>query len=171
VGTDRDRRWESVLYPRPSWQAGVVPGDGNHRIVPDTAWNAAVNGGVDVYISAFPKYNCGNATGCWTIYGGASAAAPQTAALVALANGARTSAVEGPVGFLDPMLYGGLGASSAYTDIVPTHEGSAPASFRGTDVGINGSVEKSVGDLEDNQLDGNPIPGYPTTNGYDATTG
>src|SRR6185437_11784989 len=49
----------SAIYPRPSWQAGADAGYGNHRIVPDTSWNAAVNGGVDVYITAFPEYNCG----------------------------------------------------------------------------------------------------------------
>src|SRR5262249_30244867 len=36
----------SFIYPRPSWQSGVLPGAGNHRLVPDVAWNAAVNGGV-----------------------------------------------------------------------------------------------------------------------------
>jgi hypothetical protein len=36
-----------VIYARPSWQQGVDPGYGDHRLVPDTAWNAAVNGGVD----------------------------------------------------------------------------------------------------------------------------
>ena len=88
---------ESVIYPRPSWQQGV-PAYGNHRLVPDTAWNAAVNGGVDVYITAYPGYNCGNATGCWTIYGGTSAATPQTAALVALVNAARARRASGRSG-------------------------------------------------------------------------
>ncbi len=160
----------SRLFGRPSWQQGVDPGYGDHRIVPDTAWNAAVNGGVDVYISAYPQYNCGNTTGCWTIYGGTSAATPQTAALVALANAARGSAGKAPIGFLDPILYSGLG-SSAYTDIVPTHEGSAPATFAGSDVGVSGTVQKSVGDLVDNQLWDSTVPGFPTTTGYDATTG
>jgi subtilase family serine protease len=160
----------SAIYSRPSWQAGVDPGYGNHRLVPDTAWNAAVNGGVDVYISAYPQYNCGSTTGCWTVYGGTSAATPQTAALVALANAARQAAGKDPVGFLDPILYGGLG-SSAYTDITPQHYGSAPASFAGTDVGVSGTVSKSVGDLVDNQMWQAPVAGYATTSGYDATTG
>ena len=160
----------SAIYQRPSWQTGADAGYGDHRIVPDTAWNAAVNGGVDVYITAYPQFNCGNTTGCWTIYGGTSAATPQTAALVALANAARQAAGEEPVGFLDPILYGGLGAS-AYTDMVPQHYGSAPATFAGSDVGATGPVNKSVGDLVDNQLWQTPIAGYPTTAGYDATTG
>lgn len=160
----------SVIYPRPSWQQGVAPGYGNHRLVPDTAWNAAVNGGVDVYITAYPQYNCGNTTGCWTFYGGTSAATPQTAALVALVNAARAARGKQPLGFLDPLLYGGVGAA-AYTDIVPQHYGTAPKTFAGADVGVSGPVFKSVGDLQDNQLWQVPIPGYPTTTGYDATTG
>lgn len=161
----------SSIYPRPSWQAGVDPGLGNARIVPDTSWNAAVNGGVDVYITAYPEYNCGNSTGCWTFYGGTSAASPQTAALVALANAARAATGKAPIGFLDPILYSGLGASSAYTDIVPEHYGSAPATFAGSDVGVTGTVSKSVGDLADNQMWDVPVAGYSTTTGYDATTG
>ena len=161
----------SAIYPRPSWQAGADAGYGNHRIVPDTSWNAAVNGGVDVYITAFPEYNCGNSTGCWTFYGGTSAASPQTAALVALANAARSAAGKSPIGFLDPILYSGVGASSAYTDIVPMHLGSAPATFAGSDVGVTGPVTKSVGDLVDNQMWDVSVAGYPTTAGYDATTG
>jgi len=161
----------SAIYPRPSWQAGADAGYGNHRIVPDTSWNAAVNGGVDVYITAFPEYNCGNSTGCWTFYGGTSAASPQTAALVALANAARSAAGKSPIGFLDPILYSGVGASSAYTDIVPMHFGSAPATFAGSNVGVTGPVTKSVGDLVDNQMWDVSVAGYPTTAGYDATTG
>ena len=168
----------SVIYSRPSWQTGVDPAYGDHRLVPDTAWNAAVNGGVDVYITAYPQFNCGNNTGCWTIYGGTSAATPQTAGVVALANAAREHAGKGPIGFLDPILYSGVG-SSDYTDIVPRHYGSAPKTFAGSDVvGISSSgrfqtvtVNKSVGDLVDNQLWEVPVAGYPTTSGYDATTG
>jgi subtilase family serine protease len=161
----------SQIYARPSWQANADPSLGDHRVVPDTSWNAAVNGGVDVYITAYPQYNCNNSTGCWTFYGGTSAATPQTAALVALANAARSAAGKAPLGFLDPILYGGVGASAAYTDIVPEHLGSAAKSFAGSDVGVTGTVSKSVGDLVDNQLWESPVPGYPATSGYDATTG
>jgi len=161
----------SAIYPRPSWQTGADPGLGNARIVPDTSWNAAVNGGVDVYITAYPEYNCGNSTGCWTFYGGTSAASPQTAALVALANAARAAAGKAPLGFLDPILYSGLGASSAYTDVIPEHFGSAHATFAGSNVGVTGPVTKSVGDLVDNQLWEVPVAGYSTTTGYDGTTG
>ena len=157
----------STIYAKPSWQAAVPAGG---RSVPDTAWNAAVNGGVDVYISAYPQYNCGHATGCWTIYGGTSAATPQTAALVALVNAARADLGKQPIGFLDPLLYRGVGATD-YTDIVAQHYGTAPKTFNGSDIGVTGTVGKSVGDLVDNQMWETPIAGYPTTTGYDATTG
>lgn len=161
----------SVIYPRPSWQQGVDASYGDHRLVPDTSWNAAVNGGVDVYITAYPQFNCGNTTGCWTFFGGTSAATPQTAALVALANAARAGEGKQPLGFLDPLLYqNGIGAAD-YSDIVPMSYGSAPKTFEGSDVGVGGTVLKSVGDLVDNQLWEFPAAGYPTTTGYDATTG
>ncbi|HEV2451937.1 MAG TPA: S53 family peptidase [Streptosporangiaceae bacterium] len=160
----------SAIYSRPSWQQGVDAGYGNHRLVPDTSWNAAVNGGVDVYITAYPQFNCGNTTGCWTFFGGTSCATPQTAGLVALVNAARAAEGKQPLGFLDPLLYQGVG-STAYTDIVPQHYGTAPKTFSGADVGVSGPVLKSVGDLQDNQLWQVPIDGYSTTTGYDATTG
>jgi subtilase family serine protease len=160
----------SVIYPRPSWQASVDPAYGDHRLIPDISWNAAVNGGVEVYITAYPSFTCDNTTGCWTSYGGVSAATPQIAGLVALVNAARAGAGKAPIGFLDPLLYGGIAASD-YKDIVPEHYGSAPPTFAGSDVGVSGSVLKSVGDLVDNQMWEEPIAGYPSTVGYDATTG
>jgi subtilase family serine protease len=161
----------STIYPRPSWQSNVAQPYGNGRLVPDTSWNAAVNGGVDVYITAYPEFNCGNTTGCWTVFGGTSAATPQTAALVALANAARAGQGKAPIGFLDPILYGGLGGS-AYTDVGPVHEGTAPAIFAGTDLTPSPvTVDKSVGDLVDNQMWEDTVPGYPTPAGYDLTTG
>jgi subtilase family serine protease len=129
-----------------------------------------VNGGVDVYITAYPEYNCGNTTGCWTFFGGTSASAPQTAGLAALVNAARSSQGKQPLGYLAPLLYQGVGAAD-YTDIVPQHYGSAPKTFAGSEVGVSGPVQKSVGDLQDNQLWQVPVPGYRTTSGYDATTG
>jgi subtilase family serine protease len=160
----------SIIYSRPSWQTGVDPQYGNHRLLPDTAWNAAVNGGVDVWISAYPEYNCGNSTGCWSVYGGTSAATPQTAALVALVNAARASAGKSPIGFLDPILYAGVGASD-YTDVTPVHDGTASKTFAGSEVGVSGTIDKSVGDLQDNQMWQVPVAGYPATSGYDADTG
>ena len=150
----------SVIYARPSWQQSVDPIYGDHRLLPDTAWNAAVNGGVDVYITAYPRQH----HGLLERLRGTSAATPQTAALVALVNAARAAAAKGPIGFLDPLLYNGVGAAD-YSDVVPQHCGSAPATFAGAEVGVSGPVYKSVGDLEDNQLWEVPVAGYPTTSG------
>lgn len=161
----------SAVYDRPAWQQGVDPQYGNHRLLPDTAWNAAVNGGVQVYITAYPQFNCGNSTGCWTVFGGTSAASPQTAALVALVNGSRADAGKQPIGFLDPILYQqGLGASAAYRDVTPMHYGTAPKTFTGSEVD-GSTVQKSVGDLQDNQMWQSDVPGTRTTAGYDTTTG
>lgn len=112
----------SAIYPRPSWQSGVASAIGsNARGVPDIAWNAAVNGGLLVYITAYPNYQRSG----WHVYGGASAASPQLAGVVALANVARTDDGKGPIGYLNPVLYSL--PSSAYRDITPLTEGSVSA--------------------------------------------
>ena len=164
----------STIYPEPAWQKGT--GTFSGRAVPDTSWNAAVNGGVLIWVSAYPAYNCFTAKskGCWTISGGTSAATPQTAALVALANAARVHAGKKPIGFLDPILYQtGLG-TTAYTHIGPHHYGSAPENFTATDINDAGhsfAVKKSVGTLVDNQMWDTSVPGYYETTPYNLATG
>ncbi len=164
----------STIFPEPTWQrsAGSFPG----RAVPDTSWNAAVNGGVLIWISAYPAYNCftASSTGCWTISGGTSAATPQTAALVALANAARAHDGKAPIGFLDPILYQTAAVQSAYTHIGPHLYGSAPKSSTVTDMRTTGStfgVTKSVGTLVDNQMWGTTVAGYYETTPYNLATG
>src|SRR5262249_34546338 len=83
-------------------------------------------------------------------FGGTSAATPQTAALVALVNAARTAQGKQPIGFLDPLLYGGVGAAD-YTDIVSKHYGSAPKTFAGAEVGVGGPVFMAAGAPQDKQ--------------------
>ncbi|MEP6812603.1 MAG: S8 family serine peptidase [Actinomycetota bacterium] len=146
----------SVIYPRPSWQAGVLPAAGNHRLFPDLAWNAAVNGGVLVYTSFFPN---ANRVG-WHIYGGTSAGSPQVAALTALA----TQRAGHGLGNINPRIYTAGGAW--FTDVVATHQGAA------------GVIS---GDLISNQMfdyngDGLPVTwdsvsGWPVLPSYDMTTG
>ncbi|HZU20133.1 MAG TPA: S53 family peptidase [Gaiellaceae bacterium] len=104
----------SAIYPRPSWQTGVLPQQGNHRLVPDVAWDAAVNGGVLVYISAYPNYN--GPPGFY-IYGGTSAASPQVAALTALA----VQKAGHGLGNVNPAIYA---HPAAFTDVVPIHQGA-----------------------------------------------
>jgi subtilase family serine protease len=146
----------SAIYSRPSWQSGVLPGAGNHRLVPDLAWNAAVNGGVLVYTSFFPNVNRVG----WHIYGGTSAASPQVAALTALA----VQRAGHGLGNINPRIYASGG--SWFTDVMPVHQGAA------------GVIS---GDLNTNQMfdyngDGipvswDPVPGWPVLSGYDMTTG
>jgi subtilase family serine protease len=146
----------SAVYPRPSWQDGVLASAGDHRLLPDISWNAAVNGGVLVYITAYPTYQRSG----WHVYGGTSAASPQLAALVALAEQERTAAHKAPLGNINPLIYAN---PSWFNDVVAQSFGTALS-----------------GQLDDNTLwqfnaDGSvspgPVPGWPTSPGYDMTTG
>ena len=153
----------SVLYPRPAWQ--TAPNfSGNHRLVPDLSWNAAVNGGVLVYITAFPNAQRAG----WHVYGGTSAGSPQMAGVVALVNNARAAALKRPIGFLSPHLYNLPG--SAFSDIVPHTYGTAAS---GSSVYPTGAM--SGNGLWAYQADGtvapNGIAGNPVVAGYDMTTG
>jgi subtilase family serine protease len=152
----------SQIYPRPDWQsaeAGVI--GGNHRGVPDLSWNAAVNGGVLVYTSYFPQ---NNAVG-FHIYGGTSAASPQVAGLVALANQQQRESGGKPIGYLNPLLYTKVN-SSAFRDVMPMHEG-APGVVSG-DL-VNNQLFSYNGDGQN--VTPGPVPAHPTLAGWDETTG
>jgi subtilase family serine protease len=148
----------STIYPRPGYQSGVLSQYGDHRLVPDLSFPAAVNGGPLVYTSFFPACNRVG----WHVYGGTSAASPQVAGIVALANQARAKAKKAPVGDLNSRIYqfGSQGtaafadSASPFRDIVPQQDGTA-----------------SAGNLSDNRMWGDSVAGYPTTSGYDLTTG
>jgi len=145
----------SVLYARPSWQQGVLPSAGNHRLVPDLAWNASVNGGVLVYQSFFPSVDRVG----WHVVGGTSAASPQVAALTALA----VQKAGHGLGNINPLIYSNPGA---FTDVLPTHQG-LPSVISG---------ELTSNRMFDYNGDGlpvtwDPVPGYPVLGGYDMTTG
>jgi subtilase family serine protease len=86
---------QSLLFPVPSYQAGL----GLSSRGPDVAYNAAVDGGVLVVYSAL-------GTPSLYIVGGTSAGSPQWAGIIALANQARALASKGPIGDLNPVLYG-----------------------------------------------------------------
>ena len=149
----------SAIYPQPPWQSGVAGIIGsNARGMPDLSWNAAVNGGVLVWITAFPAYQRPG----WHVYGGTSASSPQVAGLIALANEQQVTDGEAPLGYLNPLLYS-VGSGAAFRDIVPVTEGTAAS-----------------GVLADNTLwtylaDGSvapgPVTGNPTLAGWDMTTG
>jgi subtilase family serine protease len=151
----------SSVYGRPAYQSSVAGIVGSHRGVPDLAWNAAVNGGVLVWHSYFPTLENGSA---WGVFGGTSSSSPQVAALTAIANQARAAVGKAGIGDLNSVIYSaGFDRAAAFSDIVPQTYGTAAS-----------------GVLDDNQMweyavDGSvhpgPIPGFPTTTGYDLTTG
>jgi subtilase family serine protease len=99
----------SSLYKRPSYQRGSV--DSKARGVPDVAYNSGVEGGF-VTAFSFPNPNVVN----FFAIGGTSAATPQWAGLVALAD----QAAGRRLGFLNDSLYS-IGrharTSSAFHDI------------------------------------------------------
>jgi subtilase family serine protease len=138
----------STLYTTPSFQSGISSSLlQGHRGVPDLSWNAAVDGGVLVYMS-FPGVRLG-----WHIIGGTSASSPQLAGLIALTNQLASGLGKGPVGYLNPLLYQ-LPARD-FNDIVPQ-------TF-GTGAGVT--------TLDSNTEFGTGIPGMATTTGWDLTTG
>ncbi len=129
--------------------------------MPDVSWNAAVNGGVLIYISAYPDYN--GPKGDYII-GGTSAASPQVAALTALANERRQNESKAPIGNANPAIYGAVG--SWFNDVLPAVQGNASLlSGHLTDNGefdFNGNGVAVTKDA---------VTGWDTTPGFDMTTG
>jgi subtilase family serine protease len=146
----------SAVYARPDWQSGVLASAGNHRLVPDISWNAAVNGGVLVYITAYPTYQRSG----WHVYGGTSAASPQLAGLVALAEQERSAAGKAPLGNINPLIYAN---PSWFNDVTKVTEGSAQSGVLQDNTlwGYNADGSVSPG----------PVQGWSTSTGYDMTTG
>lgn len=159
----------SAIYARPSWQSSVksqiTDTNGNPvnaRGIPDLSWDAAVNGGVLVYITAFPTYQRAG----WHVYGGTSSSSPQVAALVALANQYQHANDLPYLGNVAPLLYSmnSLLLSGAFRDIVPVTQGNVTAGV----LADNSLWNWNGPDLPDTP---GSIPGHPTTSGWDQTTG
>jgi subtilase family serine protease len=128
----------SSVYPVPLWQLGLT--GSSTRALPDVSYNAAIDGGV---IIAFG--------GRFGVIGGTSAAAPQWAAIVALANELREQNHRGRLGLVAPYLY--LLARDRSTYRQDFHDITAGAT-----------------DLVLPQF-GVSIPGFAATDGYDLATG
>jgi subtilase family serine protease len=82
----------SILFRAPSWQRPIT--DFDTRTTPDVAYNAAINGGVEVIASPFIYF-----------VGGTSCGSPQWAAIFALVNQARASVGHDSLGFANAALY------------------------------------------------------------------
>lgn len=155
----------SNVYPRPAFQDSVAAVVGSRRGMPDLSWNAAVNGGVLVWNSYYPGDSVSGGTPRWGIFGGTSASSPQVAALTAIGNAARAAAGKGPIGDLNKALYSAsFNKAAAFRDVAPQSFGTTPsgvlASNRMWDLPALGA-----------DVVPSPVAGYPTTAGYDLTTG
>jgi kumamolisin len=98
----------SAMNPLPSWQTGIVPpsvNPGNQigRGVPDVCGDADPSTGYQIFYD-----------GQATVVGGTSAVAPLWAGLLARIN----QKLGTSVGYINPLLYGTIGASSAFHDII-----------------------------------------------------
>ncbi len=105
----------SALFPQPSYQRGLATG--SRRMTPDVAFNAAIDGGVQVAVTIngfLGRY----------VVGGNSAGAPQWAGIIALANELRGRQGKAGIGFANPVLY------SIAADRRSTRGSSSPTSSR-----------------------------------------
>jgi subtilase family serine protease len=144
----------STYEPQPAYQNGIVTQSTTQRTSPDVAYNADPLTGYQVY----DGYNGG-----WTLAGGTSAGAPQWAAIIALADQARGSAL----GYNEtlPGIYGL--SSSDFHDITKGHNGyqAGPGYDLVTGIGTP-IVSLLVPDLAAHA----PAPGIPGRSAGRATT-
>jgi subtilase family serine protease len=142
----------SAIFTTPDFQQGIdqslLQG---RRGIPDIACNAAVNGGVLVFLG-FEGIVSGYPPGYY-IVGGTSAATPEIAGMVALANQVRHQNGKQSIGYLNPVLY--TMPAADFNDIVPQSFGTGAAMTA----------------LDDNSIFGSGIPGFATIAGWDLTTG
>lgn len=121
----------SILSPRtPWWQAGITR-YGPGRKVPDVSALADRFPGYAYYCTAEPCISGEEAVFGWSAVGGTSAAAPLTAAGIALANQYAEKRGEPTLGFLNPLIYQ-LGASAktrkaAFFDVTTGDNNVTPA--------------------------------------------
>lgn len=133
----------SVLFRAPSWQRGVT--GYRTRTVPDVAYNAAINGGLEVFASPFIY-----------LVGGTSCGSPQWAAIFALVNQARASDKHDALGFANAALYKLAKDESRSGERAQGNEKSRSAVFHDITTG-NNALDSSVG--------------FSAKRGYDLTTG
>jgi subtilase family serine protease len=138
----------STLFATPAFQQGLPQGLlQGRRGVPDISCNAAVNGGVMVYVSYL------NPDWPWQLVGGTSAACPEIAGMIALANQLRADKGKPAIGYLNPVLY--TLPARDFNDIVPQTFGEG----------------EGVVVVDNNVMYGSGIDGCKTTAQWDLTTG
>jgi subtilase family serine protease len=159
----------STIFDAPDYQSSIGSAPlaimKGKRGLPDTAMNAAINGGVEIYTSyVAPLVGAMGPT--WSSTGGTSCASPETAALIALAGQKASDDLGRPVGigYLNPILYSL--ADSDFNDVVS--QTIAP------NVSIdNDAVYFSAATHAAHPKSTPPVavPGYFTTPGFDLVTG
>jgi kumamolisin len=121
----------SLVSPRTPWWQGSVHGFGPGRKVPDIAALADRLPGYSFYCTAASCLSGSEAVRGWSVVGGTSAAAPLTAAGIALANQYAEQHGEPTLGFLNPLLYelGGTAKtrSAAFFDVTEGNNDITPA--------------------------------------------
>jgi len=93
----------STLFPRPSYQNGVV--SENHRAIPDVALLADIAPGYDVYCTAKPDCVNDHDTNAWQTVGGTSAATPFLAGGFAVLDQVLRRHKLDSLGLANPLLY------------------------------------------------------------------
>ena len=126
----------STIFVRPSYQNSVAATVGNHRGVPDVSFSASLSGAVLIYGSFTGK-------GTWGPGGGTSAACPEFAGIVAIAD----QYAGRKLGLINPALYR-LEAEKA-PGIVDVTQGNNTVSFPqgGKTITVNGYQAKPRYDL------------------------
>lgn len=146
------------------------PGNSGTRAIPDLAFNAAVNGGVQVYMTPAPPA-AGQAPSktVWQSIGGTSAASPEVAGLVALAaqKASETLGRQVGIGALNDIIY--ALPSRDFNDIVPHQFGTEKqVAIESNALYYNASVLSKLGPTAIPPV---PVPGFPVMQGYDMATG
>ena len=134
----------SVLLRRRASNRGSPPACSRVRAASaDISWNASINGGVLTYLGFLGGTNNG-----YYIIGGTSAATPQLAGVVALANQVRQQNSKQPVGYLNPVLY--QLPAGAFNDTVPLTFGNR---CRGHDSGQQPGIrQRDTRDANDERM-------------------
>jgi subtilase family serine protease len=153
-GNNTSAGGKSSIYASPSWQGAQSSLTGGSRGIPDLSWNAAVNGGVLVYLTSFPNAIRPG----WHVTGGTSASSPQVAGLLAVVNALRAQNGKVAIGDPHPAVYAlgnGPNASSYYRDATRQHFGSVQYPL-----------------VDNRWITNTPtVRGYPVLTGWDMTTG